>query len=425
VSNLYYDAGPSASGRKILLATTAYDSPDASYTFSIARSREALTAAGFQSAYLLLQGNCHVDDARNSVVSKFLESDCTDLVFIDADVSWEPERLVTLCGYDKDIVGGVYPYRRESEKDSMPVRMLKQPSEPDENGLIEVEGLPTGFMKIQRHVLETMASVARSFRKDEGPSIPILFERDFFGIGRRGGDIRFCMVWREMGGKVYAAQDLVLGHCGKHVIKDSLAASLRRQNNKTLSYVIGLIRENKATIDTFREMFRAAKNPWAAQPDVLDLAVGLARSSSGPILEIGSGLSTVLMAAATDKPVWCVEHDPIYVAKLEALVVDAGVRNVTLVTCPLMDGWYDPSEDIAMMPEKFGVAFVDGPPRHMGDRMRFFEVFGDRCDTILCDDADDTGYRDRLTEWAKSQHRDIKIDGRAAVILPKMGGDGW
>jgi acetone carboxylase gamma subunit len=42
----------------------------------------------------LLSGNCHVDDARNSVVREFLASDCTELVFIDADVSWEPETLV-------------------------------------------------------------------------------------------------------------------------------------------------------------------------------------------------------------------------------------------------------------------------------------------------------------------------------------------
>ena len=121
MSNRFYDSGPSATGQKVFLATTAYDSPDASYTFSIARSREALTAAGIQSAYYLLQGNCHVDDARNAVVRDFLESDCTELVFLDADVSWEPDALVELCKINRDLVGGVYPYRRESEEEKMPV----------------------------------------------------------------------------------------------------------------------------------------------------------------------------------------------------------------------------------------------------------------------------------------------------------------
>ena len=424
MSNLYYDAGPVATGQKVFLATTAYDSPDASYTFSIARSREALTAAGIQSAYMLLQGNCHVDDARNAVVSKFLSTDCTELVFLDADVSWEPERLVALCGYDKDIVGGVYPYRRESDDEKMPVRMLKQSAEPDENGLIEVEGLPTGFMKIQRHVIEMMASVAKSYRKDDGPSYPVLFERDYFGVGRRGGDIRFCMVWREMGGSVWAASDLVLGHCGKHVIKDSLAASLRRQNNQTLPYVVGRVRDRKATLDTYWEIFRALKNHWAAPADVLDLAVSLARNAKGPILEIGSGLSTVLMAAANpDQTVWCIEHDPIYAAKLEAMATIAGVSNVTMVTAGIKDGWYDLKDDLASMPETFAFAFVDGPPRQHGDRMQFFNVFGDRCETILCDDADDKAYASKLTAWTKSRGRTIKIDERAGVIVNLT--DGW
>ena len=186
MSNRYYDAGPLAAGHKVMLPTTAYDSPDASYTFSIARSRESLSAAGIQSAYYLLQGNCHVDDARNAVVRDFLESDCTDLVFIDADVSWEPGTLVDLCRFDRDIVGGVYPYRRESDEETMPVRHLPTISvEPD--GLIEVEGLPTGFMRIRRHLIETMAATAKHFIKDAGTPHPVLFERDYFGGGRRGG----------------------------------------------------------------------------------------------------------------------------------------------------------------------------------------------------------------------------------------------
>src|SRR5688572_1419621 len=123
MSNHFYDEGPPATGKKVLLATPSYDRPCAAYTFAIAKSREALSQAGIQSAYLLLQGNCHVDDARNSIVRDFLESDCTDLVFLDADVDWEPEALVQLCQRECDVVGGVYPYRRDGS-DNMPCRLV-------------------------------------------------------------------------------------------------------------------------------------------------------------------------------------------------------------------------------------------------------------------------------------------------------------
>lgn len=403
-----------------MLATTAYDSPDASYTYSIARSRVALSAAGIPTAYYLLQGNCHVDDARNAVVRDFLESDCTELVFLDADVSWEPERLVTLCSYDRDVVGGVYPYRRESGEENMPVRHLSGAIEPEADGCLEVEGLPTGFLRIKRHVLEMMALVAQKFRMKESDVLtPLIFERDLLGVGRRGGDIRFCMKWREMGGRLYAAPELRLGHCGKHVIRDSLGASLRRRNGTTLRWVAKEIGEGKDTLDTYLELTRFADNHWAMPADILQMTAELARKAQGPILEMGSGLSTIVMAAACPgQTVWCVEHDPLWALMLERNVAAAGLKNVTLVTTELKAGWYDLAKYIADMPGKFSIAVVDGPPRVAGDRMRFFDVFGNKCGAILCDDADDPGYAERLSDWARNHDRIFERDSRAGVILP-------
>lgn len=399
-----------------MLATTVYDSPDASYAFSIARSREALHQEGIQTAYLLLQGNCHVDDARNTVVRDFLDSDCTDLVFLDADVSWRPEHLTALCGFDCDVVGGVYPYRRDTGLSGMPVRSLSGMFTA-ENGLLEVEGLPTGFLRIRRGVLEKMAAKAEKFRKDSDGPIPLLFERDIFNGGRRGGDIGFCMKWREMGGHVYAAADLRLGHACKNVVMDSLSASLRRQMGVSIRHVCQRIGLGEETADDYAEALAAANNPWGAEAGVLRSGVLLARKANAPIIEAGSGLSTVLMAAATDQTVWCIEHHPLYAMKTELMAREAGVTNIAIVTCPIKDGWYDLSDDMPHLPEWFSVGVVDGPPRMLGDRMKFFDVFGDRCEVFLCDDANDDGYMGRLTEWADKGSRPIVRDFRAAVIL--------
>jgi predicted O-methyltransferase YrrM len=416
---LYLEAGPTASGQKVMLATPCYDSPDASYTFAMARSREALSAAGIQSAYYLLQGNCHVDDSRNAIVRDFLASDCTELVFLDADVSWEPDALIELCGYDRDIVGGVYPFRRETPDNNMPVRMLGSIGDVDRDGLLEVEGLPTGFMKIKRAVLERMVMTAKHFVKDEGDPYPVLFERDYYGGGRRGGDIRFCMMWREMGGKIYAAPEIQLGHCGKSVINGTLGSSLRRRNGLSFKWVADRIKDGTARFATFREAYEATGNIWAAQHDVLELATGLARSTELPVLEMGSGISTVCMAA-TGRQVWAVEHDPRYAIDTERMAHAAGVAsNIMLVETELLGGWYDLDADMAKLPAEFGVGLVDGPPRAHGSRMRFFEVFGDRCRVIVCDDVDDVRYREQIRKWAASKGREIKIDGRSAVILPK------
>jgi len=419
MSNLYFDAGPTkGSGRKVLLATTSYDNPDASYTFAIARSRLALHEAGIASAYLLLQGNCHVDDARNAVVYEFLKTDCDELVFLDADVSWEPEHLIALCNFDSEMVGGVYPYRREGEGESMPVRMLPGVFEADANGLLEVDGLPTGFLRIKRSVFEKMRPYVAAYDKG-GKVTPVFFERDMLGIGRRGGDIGFAMRWRAIGGKCHAAVDLRLGHTGKYTLKDSLAASLRRQTGQTLKYVCNRIAEGKETDDDLAEALRLIDNPYGAPAHVLKIAIGLARSSELPVLEIGTGLSTILVAAAAKDKVWAVEHHPAHADKLRNMVRAAGVQNIALVTAPLKDGWYDLSEDMGTMPERFGLAIVDGPPRSDGKRMAFLDKMADRCDVLLFDDADTDGYLSELTAWAKANGREIQAEDRAAVIYRK------
>ena len=421
MSGLFIDEGRPAAGRqKVALSTVAYDNPDSAYAFSMQRSREALHIAGINTAYFLLSGLPHVDDARNVVVQEFLLSDCTDLVFLDADVSWEPGALIELCRYDCDLVGGVYPFRRDDAKArlNMPVRMIEGVLEPDNDGIIEVEGLPAGFMRIRRHVLETLAEPADHYwnRNDRRSMVPILFERTFENGNRYGGDISFCRKWRAAGGKVHAAYEMRLGHTAKSIIWDSLGAGLRRQAGSTLRHVAAKVREGSEDLTLLSEARRFVHNPFGAEEGVLALCVLLARKAGGPILEVGSGLTTILMAAANpDHKVYCIEHDQGWAGQLKAMAYASDTTNIALCAQPIKDGWYDLSD--IELPENFALALVDGPPRHLGDRMGFYDRLGARCETIIVDDAGDPGYAEAMKEWAAKNGRRVDfVDERAALI---------
>lgn len=418
MSERFYDVGPPASdGRKVMLATTVYDKPAASYTYSVSVARSCLAEAGWPNAYYLLAGNCHVDDARNAVVRDFLASDCTDLVFIDADVSFEPDALLALLGFDCDLVGGVYPYRRENEAEKMPVRAL--PDAVMKDGLIEVDGLPTGFLRMRRAMLERMAKMAQPFiDRDGNPPTPLLFERDIFGDGRRSGDIRFCMNWRNMGGKAYAATDLWLGHSGSWVVKDNLGAFLRRKAGLTMAHLASEIAgTDEPTVELFKEARLYGRNPFSATEDVLLTATLAAKKADGDILEIGSGISTIAMAAATKHKVWCIEHDPAWAVRLEQMAADAGVGSrIMLCTAPIRDGWYD-ADELTDLPDHFAMALVDGPPRFLASRMPFFDRYGSQCGMIVCDDADDEGYRKAVSGWASDNGYNFDLVGQRCAVM--------
>jgi predicted O-methyltransferase YrrM len=405
MSRFYSDNGPKAAGQKVCLATTCYTALDAGYVFSLQASREALHKAGIQTAYFLLQGNCHVDDARNRIVQAFLQSDCTDLIFLDADVSWRTDDLIDLCKYDRDLVGGVYPYRRPDKEDDLPARMMDG-AEIDGDGLIEMEGIPTGFMRIKRHVIERMIEGAKHY-DDENGRVYVLFERALVNGTRWGGDLNFCNLWRALGGQIYAAPEMVFGHAGLHQSKNSMAAIVRKRCNLTLRHVANKIRAGNYTMRDLTEAIEYVGNRRGAREDVLALSIKLAKEAAGPIIESGSGLTTVLMAAATTQPVYCLEHDPLYAAKLRELCALAGVSNVGLCVVPLRDGWYD-LDDFNGLPESFAFGLNDGPPRQFGDRMKFFDRID--CPLVVCDDAESYDFT-RLTG-----HTVEHITERAAVV---------
>jgi len=97
---------------------------------------------------------------RNTLVAKMMDNaDATHLLFIDADIGFQPENIFQLLLHDKDIVGGCYP------KKSLPIDYVvnidgKNVNEKGEittvNNLIPLTRLGTGFMLIKRNVFTKM-----------------------------------------------------------------------------------------------------------------------------------------------------------------------------------------------------------------------------------------------------------------------------
>jgi predicted O-methyltransferase YrrM len=426
MTTLYYDPGKPAPNRfKVMLATPVYDSPDAAYTFSLQSARAYLADEhDIGTAYLLLAGNCHVDDSRNSLVKEFLASDCNALFFIDGDVTWQNEDLFAVLSSLKDhhtIYGGVYPYRRPALQwpQSMPVRTMPG-AEIGEGGLIEVEGLPTGFMCIPRPLFERMAADAEKFHPKRGQDvIPLLFERSILGGQRMGGDIGFCVAAREKyGAKCFALANLRLGHVGKSTITGSLATSLRAQNGDLLKYVMDRVREGSNTLDDLQDAFDHVGNRWGCPVDVLAYLVKAARHAKAPIVETGTGLSTLLMAAATDQTVYAFEHSKEFALRLERLAFEAGggFHNLAVVEAPMVNRWYDP-RDLKDLPEKFAFGFIDGPPRHLGDRSVFFDSLADRCGAVICDDA--AGFSGAMEAYAAKRGWQTLVHGERVMWIGK------
>ena len=161
--------------------------------------------------------------ARNTLTAKFLQNkDSTHLMFIDADIGWEPWHLLVLLNRDVDIIGGLYPMK------SLPIKWCVngfEGAEQGPDGLQEVTKTGTGFLLIKRHVFEKLNKhpAVKPFNNDIG--LPAELNKDmktYFDTAVRENryyseDWMFCENWRDIGGKVWVDKRVLLRHVGTYV----------------------------------------------------------------------------------------------------------------------------------------------------------------------------------------------------------------
>jgi len=177
-------------------------------------------------------GNAMIGDCRGLICAQFLASDATDLVFVDADVAWESGALLKLVDHPVDFVAGIYPQRRDPEAYCVQwIQSRKDLIADPATGLLEVEGVPAGFMRLTRAMLERMVDAYPDtvFVCDAADTglVHDLFGAFRVGKVKFGEDYSFCRRWREIGGQVWVDAEIRMGHCGYKTFVGSLGDWLR------------------------------------------------------------------------------------------------------------------------------------------------------------------------------------------------------
>ena len=106
---------------------------------------------------------------------------------------------------------------------------------------------------------------------------------------------------------------------------------------------------------------------WSALDEYLSACIEHALNSQGPILECGSGLSTILVGAIAKQrglSHWALEHTPGWAEKVQKRLNGYNIDTVVLCVKPLKDygdySWYD--VPLESMPASFSLVICDGPP---------------------------------------------------------------
>jgi hypothetical protein len=214
---------------RLLIATHTHGSVTPAYCQSLATATAFLAVHGLPHVVMLVEDSL-VDRGRDRAAAALLESDFTHLLFIDADIEFEPKAIARLLAMDKDFVVGAY--RKKNERGEFAISFLPEAAtsleECPDTGVVKIARAGTGFMLLKRTVFERLAEAMpelayKDFSEIAAPRPMTAFFEHVVRDGRRWSeDYTFCERWRAIGGDIWLDPYIKLGHWGPNPWRGSI-----------------------------------------------------------------------------------------------------------------------------------------------------------------------------------------------------------
>lgn len=200
--------------KKVVFCIPTISKPYQACLDSLAASLPLIKAAGWEEGAVYQIGCPYISAARSMMLRKALDAKATVVVFIDHDLSWQPEDLLRLIETEGDVVAGTYRFKGEPEEymgalypaaDGTPIVR--------EDGCMKAHSVPAGFLKITRvGVNKFMAAFPElAYGEKCGPMTDLFNHGAHQGVWY-GEDYAFSRRWNEKCGDIWIVPDINLTH---------------------------------------------------------------------------------------------------------------------------------------------------------------------------------------------------------------------
>ena len=214
------------------------------YVASLLKLQTACLERQVRLQVKLIGGDALIPRARQTIVTSFLsDPTATHLLYIDADIGFEPDQVFRLLAFDADVTAAMYPLKRldwakvaaVAEIKRVPlasgglsylVQFANEQRINVRDHFVQVEYAGTGFLTIRRRVLLAMMErypelrYAQEHKPDDNQAgSPYRYALFNPIIDQQTGtylpeDYSFCRRWTDMGGEIWADLQSRLTHVG-------------------------------------------------------------------------------------------------------------------------------------------------------------------------------------------------------------------
>lgn len=224
------------------------------YAYSVIDLCEKIKKLRWEYKLNFLYNESLITRARNTIVTNFMETHATHLLFIDSDISFNPNHVLRMVEADKDIICGIYPKKKinwQSVGDAVRggvqnnklvehsanwvvnFKNFEDMESMDLNKPVEIKNGGTGMMLIKRQVFEKLKDKVPHFKPADEMGIILEGNNDlvpeYFSTAvdpetkiLLSEDYYFCELWIKNGGQVWAAPWVELRHTGTYVFSGKL-----------------------------------------------------------------------------------------------------------------------------------------------------------------------------------------------------------
>ncbi len=213
----------------VLLAAPSYDGRyDVRFMDSLISSIELCQKNNIKILPYFLCYDSLIQRARNDYFFTAYKTQVDVLFFIDSDIGWNPNDFIKLVLSEKDMIGGTYR-KKTDEEELYAVKVLDEKTTKwnlniKEDGLLEVQGLGCGFLKLSKRCVKSLFENEKKYYTSEKGIIKnicdCVINNDNNFVSE---DITMGFKWTSLGEKVYLDTNINLIHVGQKAYSGDVA----------------------------------------------------------------------------------------------------------------------------------------------------------------------------------------------------------
>jgi hypothetical protein len=246
---------------KLFIATPMYGGiAKNNYTISLQNLIVKLSKAGYSVTTTTVGNESLITRARNTLVHKFMNSDCEALLFIDADHGWNADDVLKMIESGKDFIGAIYPMKGinwenvrlaaqlnkenlEAYSGHFALNFLDEEQKFEVNEPFKVKDIGTGMLFLTRKVFEDLKPHCKQYKNNNVGNTGIEFGgmvTEYFTTFvdenqiLLSEDYALCRMWQAIDGEVWSAPWVRITHSGDYNFSGQFANMLEinqeRQN---------------------------------------------------------------------------------------------------------------------------------------------------------------------------------------------------